>query len=923
MLERRDQWHRHVERHAGRSDEAGLRGVCESSLRSIVEYELASIRRALPEGLAERLAPLARYAACNLAAAGKASAITQLASLDGIPGAVAGDLPLWKGIRELLLTGGNEARKPGGVNKNIGFPSDKTPEATAPKEAFKTLLDELSGMPDFVKELSKAQLLPCPVFEDKDWEILDALLRVLPIAQIHLDGVFAARGEVDYMAVSMAALDSLGSELDPTELMLSLDLRVQHILVDEYQDTSQAQLSLLKAITSGWEQGDGRTLFLVGDPMQSIYLFREAQVGLFLDAAKSGVGVVKLDFLRLETNFRSTDSIVGWVNGTFASAFPSIEDSFTGSIRYSPSVAVKKADDASAVSVRLYSGRDDGAEAAGVVEIIKKIPDGETAAVLCRSRSHVDSVVEALKAEGVSFRAQDIDSLDGRFVIADLMSLLRAMAHQYDRVAWLSVLRAPWCGLSLGDLHALCACDTASPVARLMKDPERIARLSYDGQERLLRTSASINEALSQWGRVPVRAIIEGLWIALGGPACVEDEPSMRDAEAFFGLLDPLGALCSQSHLRSVTERLEKLYADHGGTSETRLDVMTIHKSKGLEFDHVIIPGLGRRPGSDKNKLLLWMEREDGLLLAPIAKQGEKAENPVYDYLSSINKEKAGFELARLFYVAATRARRRLYLFGHMDSGKDGPRADSRSMLAVIEGSPSIDPANLVPAAVAPAQGEGTAPIACPPLKRLPLAWRMPEPAQAVGGGEKPEQATEEEPEFYWAGEIRRHVGTVVHSYLCRVARQGLDKWGAPRLKAARSAMEAELRTLGLGGAAAPAAAREAASILLRALNDDKGRWALSAHEQGSVELEVTGVVEGRIVHVVMDRTFVENGVRWVVDYKSSSHEGGSLDDFLANERERYRGQLEMYAAILKAGGESREIRKGLYYPALSAWVEI
>ena len=82
-------------------------------------------------------------------------------------------------------------------------------------------------------------------------------------------------------------------------------------------------------------------------------------------------------------------------------------------------------------------------------------------------------------------------------------------------------------------------------------------------------------------------------------------------------------------------------------------------------------------------------------------------------------------------------------------------------------------------------------------------------------------------------------------------------------------------------------------------------------------------MVEGRIAHVVIDRTFVENGVRWVVDYKSSSHEGGSLEGFLANERERYRGQLEMYAAILKAGGESREIRKGLYYPALGAWVEV
>src|SRR4030067_3728590 len=215
MLERRDQWHRHVERHAGRNDEAGLRAVCESSLRSIVEYELASIRRALPEGLIERLAPLARYAAGNIAApSNKESPIPALASLDSIPSAIARDLPLWKGIRALLLTEGNEPRKPRGVDVRLGFPNEKTPEAMAAKDAFKGLLEELAEWPEFVRELSKAGKLPRPVFEDKDWEILDALLRVLPIAQRHLDGVFAARGEGDYMAVSMAALDSLGSELD-------------------------------------------------------------------------------------------------------------------------------------------------------------------------------------------------------------------------------------------------------------------------------------------------------------------------------------------------------------------------------------------------------------------------------------------------------------------------------------------------------------------------------------------------------------------------------------------------------------------------------------------------------------------------------------------------------------------------------------
>ena len=126
--------------------------------------------------------------------------------------------------------------------------------------------------------------LPDPEYSDDEWEILNELLSLLPIAKRHLTDLFAERGVVDFQAIAMAALEALGPEDNPTDLMLSLDLRIQHILVDEYQDTSRRQLELLRALTRGWEPGDGRSLFIVGDPMQSIYLFRDAEVGLFLDA---------------------------------------------------------------------------------------------------------------------------------------------------------------------------------------------------------------------------------------------------------------------------------------------------------------------------------------------------------------------------------------------------------------------------------------------------------------------------------------------------------------------------------------------------------------------------------------------------------------------------------------------------------------
>ena len=115
----------------------------------------------------------------------------------------------------------------------------------------------------------------------------------------------------------------------------------------------------------------------------------------------------------------------------------------------------------------------------------------------------------------------------------------------------------------------------------------------------------------------------------------------------------------------------------------------------------------------------------------------------------------------------------------------------------------------------------------------------------------------------------------------------------------------------------------KAVAAVSNALKDPRGRWALDAHAEGSVELPLTGVLEGKVVHTVIDRTFVEDGVRWVIDYKTGTHEGGALSEFLENERQRYAPQLERYSSVLRAAGEKRAIKKGLYYPALSEWVEL
>src|SRR5690606_31866491 len=104
---------------------------------------------------------------------------------------------------------------------------------------------------------------------------------VVRYAAAHLKVVFQQRHSVDFSEVALAALQALGN-VEPTDTQLAMDERIAHILVDEFQDTSFIQIELLEKLTEGWMPGDGRTLFLVGDPMQSIYAFRKADVGLFL-----------------------------------------------------------------------------------------------------------------------------------------------------------------------------------------------------------------------------------------------------------------------------------------------------------------------------------------------------------------------------------------------------------------------------------------------------------------------------------------------------------------------------------------------------------------------------------------------------------------------------------------------------------------
>ncbi|MDH4190000.1 MAG: PD-(D/E)XK nuclease family protein, partial [Betaproteobacteria bacterium] len=427
------------------------------------------------------------------------------------------------------------------------------------------------------------------------------------------------------------------------------------------------------------------------------------------------------------------------------------------------------------------------------------------------------------------------------------------------------------------------------------------------------------------------RAAVEGAWLALGGPACVEDETDLEDADIYLDALDDAQQAGALADLAAFAERLEKLWAlpdVHARDSDVQ--IMTLHKAKGLEFDHVIVPGLGRAPRGDDKRLFLWMERPGAdapeLLVAPIEEAGAE-DDPIYAWLRKLDAERAGHEAARLLYVAATRARKRLHLLGNAKREGEAEAATVRrpnaaTLLArlwpVVE-ERFVAAARARTGEARPAEAAASRTLPNQDLVRLAADWRLAAPpASADWRAPWEETRAQEEVEFSWAGETARQIGNVVHRWLERIAGDALAGWSVARVDDLRGHFARQLEDRGVAVDELEAAAERVAVALKNTLADPRGRWLLGPQREARNEYRLSAVVKEGLRHYVIDRVFVdEHGERWIVDWKTSRHEGADVEAFLDRERERYRAQLERYREVLGGG------RCGLYFPLMGGWREV
>ncbi|NQY42754.1 MAG: UvrD-helicase domain-containing protein, partial [Legionellales bacterium] len=570
----------------------------------------------------------------------------------------------WKFFAKFLLTKNLTIRKK--VTLKEGFPSQSQAKTPEEKQIFKSMkermvkfLAELGDNPAISSALQEVLLSPPSSYSNKQWDITINIFQALKLLVANLMIIFKEKNALDFAELNIRSLNTLEIDGIPTDLSLFLDYKIKHILIDEFQDTSNHHFNLIKRLTAEWLPNENKTIFIVGDPMQSIYRFREAEVGLFLQVKNKGINNIKLKPLQLKSNFRSNKTIVDFCNSVFAKSFPEKNDISRGAIAFSSSESTQKNDKNS--NVNIYPCVSEENEALITIKQIniylKKYPNKKIA-ILARTRKNLKSIIHQLQKKNIKFIAHEIDNLYTKSITHDLLAITRAIYDVTDNLAWLAILRAPWCGLKLEDLLKISQASRNSSIPNTIT--EQLPILSKSGTHRLKQLKPVFAYIIRNSGRENLSKLVTTVWQLLGGPDALQSFKDLQWVKQFIELLEKTQQKNSFFDIHYFKEQLINSHITPHHESEPNIELMTIHKSKGLEFDIVFILGTSSIIPNPQRNILEWSElpfnNDTSLLLAPIKGIGHD-QNLLYEYLYRTSKEKDEHEKIRLMYVAATRAK--------------------------------------------------------------------------------------------------------------------------------------------------------------------------------------------------------------------------------------------------------------------------
>ena len=1000
MLRQRDRWLQEFWLHE--PDWNALREMLErpfaravASQLSVVSSLLAQVPAACDEAM-----DLARIACRNLNNT-RYCALAELADFPAGPFTHVQELEFamqaYVCLADLLVKDDGTFRR--SVDRRHGFPQ----EPKRDKERLQQLIRALSHVEGLECALTAIRKLPPLRYTEEEWRIVRACFTLLRHASGELQVAFAEAGVVDYIEVAQIAQQILhGEDGLPTDAALDIADDIHHLLVDEFQDTSRRQHKLIASLVAAWPDATDRTLFVVGDPMQSIYFFRDADAELFPRVQSFGLELPDgerwpLRFVQLASNFRTRRELVERLNETFEAVFAandgsnvqfsesqpariearSIDPAFALHLNFVPQVPRRSYGGSSVAGMKQRAAEERqsalAAQTAKVVELVRShlarmqqardLGEKYRIAVLGRTRASLAPIAQALREASIPFRAVDLEKLAARPEVQDALALMRALVNPEDRVAWLGVLRAPWCGLSLADLHTLASADDpaikASPVPAMLR--ERKSLLSTEGRsavDRVLKAYADSSTLRAAMPAISAGAWMQQVWRCVGGDSCI-DEAARANLQLLWDCLDKLPGGEPDLAGSALDAALDKLTArpDPAAESDHGVYLMTIHKAKGLEFEVVIVPEMQAGSGKASNRMFSWLERgliepdDSGdvteFLIAPFQPKGlDRGEAKAW--VDHEYRAREAQETRRILYVAATRAREELHFFARpeykMEHGAPSLCKLRESLL--LTAWPALEDevrrqfevwtssAQATKVFSMAASADNLLVMPGPPkpaiIRRLPAQFEAPVLPRLAGGHSG--AIADDNVRLYErheGGIESRALGSAVHRLLEEFARlRTRHNEAAARalLTPLQERIAAEVRSYGVDRMKAGALATQALNVVLRASDDPTAAWILSPHQHAGSEQRWTGAIDGSLRTVQADRVYraghvpMSEGAEalWIVDYKTAYLDGVTPAEALPRLREIFAPQLGIYAQVLrKLLGTQTPIRAGLYYPRM------
>ena len=555
--------------------------------------------------------------------------------------------------------------------------------------------DLLKDLQNKIKEFCKDDLLP-PEFNVEEETIAARHTVSLWAVSRHIAGAFeAARRRIDGLDFTDLILRTRDVLESSETVRLRVARSIDHLLIDEFQDTDDVQLAIARALA---DETGGPDLFIVGDAKQSIYRFRGAQVEVFAEAREEADRGI-----RLNTNFRSLPDVLAFIDTFFRDSrqLHAVEPDFQGIGIHRAETGEERVEflipeDQDGVKRYVEVGRR--AEAELIAWRIRAMLDGsnpvivfdETAqafrparlddmAILFRSTSDLYIYEEALRHAGIDYALIAGQGFYERQEIRDIVNLLKVVCDPWDETALLGFLRGPIAGLSDNTLARVTA--SAGLAAVFQKDEAEIMALfpPDDADFERMKSARELMDDLRALTSLPLTVFLRQVLDRTAFEALLLDQ--YLGLQKALNVRKLLELAADFAHQRPATLRAFVQYLDEAGGGVVRegealllprgagaVTLMTVHKAKGLEFPVVFLADMSRKPGGGQKSNPLRLHRKLGFVLCGKDSVGETLKPALAKTIQHREKEEDDAEQARILYVALTRARDHLVLCGAPDT---------------------------------------------------------------------------------------------------------------------------------------------------------------------------------------------------------------------------------------------------------------